>query len=178
MEFDTSIPLRKKQDFEIHSSLPFGEVHKKIYSILQGGDRKMGDGAEGQIWADYSDKFQTRHIVCDIVPDPDGTEGLFMVKLSAGRRPSYLGDVLMAVFAIGGLWGLSKMLVPAPPVFYAILMVVCFAVDGFLISKFGKPFGEEQCRVLRLQIEKAFQGEGAQVTQTAGAPTQSLPESN
>lgn len=156
MEFDTKIPLRKKQDFTITSPSGFEEVHRRIYDIISRDARQLGDGAEGQIWADYSNTFQTRHVVCDIVPDPDGQEDLYLVKLSAGRRPSYLGDAAIAILAVGGLWGLSKMLVPSPPVFFAVLTVVCFALAGFLVSKFGKPFGEEQCRALCGKIREAF----------------------
>lgn len=167
MEFDTKLPLRKLQDFEISTLEPFEEIHKKIYDcIRQAGAKALGDGSDGQIWADFSTSLTTRHMVCDIVRDPD-KEGTYYVKLRTGRRPSYLGDLILAVLGIGAFYGLSKSVVPSPPAAYVALMLTCFTLAGYFISVFGKAFGDKECQSVRSAVETAFTSNAQRTTLSA-----------
>lgn len=155
MEFDTRVPLVRREVMEVGCSASFDTVHRAVYEVMQKESATLGDGPDGQIWADYSTRLLTRHIVCEISKDDE--KPLYYIILRSGRRPSYLGDALLAFLFIGGLWGLSKCLVPDPPIVFAVLMIVCLALAGWFISRFGKAFGVEQCATLAGKIKETVQ---------------------
>ena len=150
MEFDTHIPLLKRFEERVRSSAPFEQVHKGAWEILGKESSNLADAGGGEIWADFSTRLLSRYIVCTLVRDEENGE--YIVRLRAGRRPSYVGDILICVLFILGLWSLSKLLVPSPPMFYTILMLVCMCAAGWLMAYLGKAFGVVECGSLGRKI--------------------------
>ena len=146
MEFDTKINLRKVDALSVVSSLGEEDFMKKVREILSSKASAVGDDAGGAFWADYSTSLVTRHLKCDVtLPEGSGEEQTkYNVKISAGKKPSYILDVILCFLALAVVWGFSKALVPEPPTYsYVVILCACCAL-GLIIAMFGKAFGVKE----------------------------------
>ena len=159
MEFETDIKIHKKvAEVEIHSSLPLEPFCQKVWDTFLPLCKNIGQMGGTQLWLDFSDALRVSYVICDISEMPNrGGEGyVYALSFRTASKISYIADALMAVLGLTALWGLTKVLNPAPePLHYAALAGGA-VLAGIVYAVCSRPSGEKRIPGLKeaLQILK------------------------
>lgn len=152
MEFETDIKIQDKlTEMEIRSSLPLEPFCQKVWDTLQPLCKNIGQMGGTQFWLDFSDALRVSYVICDITEMPNrGGEGcVYKIEFRMARKIGYIADGIMAVLALSALWGLTKVLNPAPePLHYAALAGGA-VLAGILFLICRRPAGEKQIPALK-----------------------------
>lgn len=161
MEFDTKIGLHKVLTFTVVSSMGKEDFLKSVHDVLISEAKEVGDDADGAFWMDYSNTLATRHLLCDVtLPDGESENGqtAYNITFSAGKRFSYLLDVVIGFLALAIVWGFSKVMVPEPQTFPYVVIFASCGVLGLLLSSFGKAFGVKESQKAADAIRSSLDG--------------------
>lgn len=156
MEFETDIKIQKKiAEMEIRTSLPLEPFCQKVWDTFLPLCKNIGQMGGTQLWLDFSDTLRVSYVICDIKEMPNrGGEGcVYNIEFRTARKIGYIADGLMALLGLAALWGLTKVLNPAPePLHYAALAGGA-ALAGIVYAVCRRPAGETKITALKAALQ-------------------------
>lgn len=152
MEFDTTVKLKKLEEFETSAKKSQEDFLKDIWDICEKRASNVGDAGNGEFWLDYSSTFKTKYIKCSIDPDSED-ETKYRITIKGGAKADRSGDAIVIILALLAFWCLSKLFVPSPPIVFIIGLILSVSIIiGFLFF-FRQDFGKDEAANLRYEIE-------------------------
>lgn len=152
MEFETNINISGKvAEAEIHSSLALEPFCQKVWDTLQPLCKNIGQMGGTQFWLDFSDALRVSYVICDISEKSDAAaeEHVYAVSFSTARKISYIADAIMAVLGLAALWGLTKVLNPAPELLHYVALAGGAALAGMVYALCSRPAGKKKIPALK-----------------------------
>lgn len=155
MEFDKTVKFNILENFTIASNKNEDDFLNIIWEICHKRASGVGDAGGGEFWLDYSTPFKTRYIICKVSEIEDGGQDnhVYDIVLKGGAKAGRIGDIIMLIAALTGFWCLSRLLVPQPPIIFAVgfaMSVIVFL--GMLIFS-GKAFGRDEAANIKYEIQ-------------------------
>lgn len=153
MEFETNIPLVPRGKVSVETEEGLETVDKTLWDILSGDAREIGQGAGGELWADYSTRLQTRHLV--LRPSSNGNG--YDIEILSGSRASRMADVVVMFMAVAAVWGVSKSMQPGASAIWTVVFIVAAVIAGLVLSlSTGKTFGVTKAPEIIRKIETKY----------------------
>ncbi len=139
MEFDTGIKLREVRTAFVPSVEGSESFMRHVWEVAGGCSSSVADTG-GEVWADYSDFFRTRHLVIDASP----ADGGYKVRFRAGARPGMAGDVVVMAAVLLMFWLMGKAVASGFSFIVTSGAIVAAVVAVAALAYCGKHFGAEE----------------------------------
>jgi len=159
MEFDTNISLKPREKASFRTEEDLEAFDGELWKLLSRAAKEVGQGSGGELWADYSTKLQTRHLVVRVEEGEKQDGGhVHGVEVLSGTKPSRTADVVVMAMAVAAVWGVSRYSQPGASPVWCVVFVVAAAVAGLVLAlSSGKAFGAAQARWLLGQMENKYE---------------------